>query len=1075
MNKILPLWKKYWPFIIILLIETVLFIRNYIPGTNLVGWDNLYPELDFPLNIQRSFFAIWQEYRGLGVIDGMSHAANLAHYLFLFLLSFFLPQNLLRYVFIFLTHLLGGIGMYLLINYLIRKVVHLQNVRASLIPWLSLIGALFYQYNLATVQMFYLPFELFTVHFSAIPWTILTLLNYLESPSRKSFFFLFLTVILTTPQAHVPSIYLVMAFIITVILLYKLIVSKGKDIKVVLSALMLVILTNSFWGIPYIYSTIKQAKTIAQSKNNQMGTDDIFFRNQAFGDFNSTALLQGLTLDFVQYDYQKGKSDFMFEPWKIHLANPIVVVFSCIFFILAGWGLVYAFLLKIKSSYPFVILFIFSFLILGNDIPVLKLFSQFLHTYIPYFHNVFRFVFTKFSLLYSSMYSIFLVMGLLGILEMFKEFRSRKIGYGFVFPLFVLIFYTSSPSFNGNFFYSNLRVKIPDDYTSTFNFFRTQDSNSRIAVLPLPWYWAWTQNSWGTIGSGFTWFGIPQALLDRAFDPWSNYNENFYWELNQAVYGSNQQQLINVLKKYQVGWLMFDRSIISPPSYKALNIGEIDRLLEATLIIHHQRDFGKVSIYKVDELNDSNSYVSLQNKLPVVGPEYERNNYDRAFGDAGNYLVNTAGSNIKSDLYFPFRSLFSGRMQEELEFQVRQKDGYFSFTANIPKNLEGQKISIPHFNDLELVDMDEANLTATGSASPQMYIDGQYISDIDNRGDFESFVTQLKEGIMELRIPNVKGYFSYDSVDDLKLKEYQAKNCDDFRSGEFSLERFIINQTDVLKLSSINSSNCLDIELPNLSHKYGYLLTVESRNDTGKSLFFAVINKETKKTDLETYLPEDNSTGNDPLKSYFIIPPMKPFGLGYTLHFDNISIGRMETINELGRISINPIPYKLLTSLRIEKNNYSVNQTLSYPKENLEVVHPNPSLYQITIDPRKLTQINNLTLTLSQSYDKGWKAYYIKLKDQNSKFKSTLIQLFPFFFGQEINDHVMVNNWENGWNISDNIKQITNNKDPITIMIVYLPQYLEYIGFILMGVGILIILFYPKTMNVENNLNRQNL
>ncbi len=106
--------------LILAVLEFVLFATNYTPGTRLYGWDNILPELNFSLNLKRNLFAVWQEYRGVGLLDGMAHAANLVHTIFIFIFSFVLPTSLLRYVFHFLMHFLGGVGIFFLLNRLFR-------------------------------------------------------------------------------------------------------------------------------------------------------------------------------------------------------------------------------------------------------------------------------------------------------------------------------------------------------------------------------------------------------------------------------------------------------------------------------------------------------------------------------------------------------------------------------------------------------------------------------------------------------------------------------------------------------------------------------------------------------------------------------------------------------------------------------------------------------------------------------------------------------------------------------------------------------------------------------------------
>jgi len=93
---------------------------------------------------------------------------------------------------------------------------------------------------------------------------------------------------------------------------------------------------------------------------------------------------------------------------------------------------------------------------------------------------------------------------------------------------------------------------------------------------------------------------------------------------------------------------------------------------------------------------------------------------------------------------------------------------------------------------------------------------------------------------------------------------------------------------------------------------------------------------------------------------------------------------------------------------------------------------------------------NFATLVLSQAYHPGWQAYQFSI--------------FNFQFSKL--EHVLVNNWENGWQIKSNIKdeiaktQIKNQKDQDlknneTIYIFFWPQALEFLGFgVMAGFGV---------------------
>jgi len=80
---------------------------------------------------------------------------------------------------------------------------------------------------------------------------------------------------------------------------------------------------------------------------------------------------------------------------------------------------------------------------------------------------------------------------------------------------------------------------------------------------------------------------------------------------------------------------------------------------------------------------------------------------------------------------------------------------------------------------------------------------------------------------------------------------------------------------------------------------------------------------------------------------------------------------------------------------------------------------------------------------LSQSFNSGWKAYGVN----KLNFVS---EIFPFAFGKEIKQHILVNNWENGWILEP-------KNDNRNIIIIYLPQYLEYLGFVTLIIPVLIV------------------
>ena len=127
--------------LLLTLIIAIVCVLNYTPGTWLTGWDNLHPEFDFKMNVMRSIFSVWQEYQGLGLLAGMAHASDLPRQLFLWGISFIIPDSLLRYFFQFLMLYVGTIGSYVFLKKIIQN------------RFISFLGALFYLLNLQLLNL----------------------------------------------------------------------------------------------------------------------------------------------------------------------------------------------------------------------------------------------------------------------------------------------------------------------------------------------------------------------------------------------------------------------------------------------------------------------------------------------------------------------------------------------------------------------------------------------------------------------------------------------------------------------------------------------------------------------------------------------------------------------------------------------------------------------------------------------------------------------------------------------------------------------------------------------------------
>jgi len=1012
--------QRIIPIFFLVLIFVAVFLTNYIPGTWLSGWDNLMTELNPLMNLKRAFFGVWQEYQGLGLLAGMGHSSDLFRQFFLWVLSFVFPTNFLRYLFHFLMLFIGPLGIFFLIKNFI-----LEKSDENLKSWGAFVGSLFYLFNLATLQAFYVPLEVCSVHFAFLPWLFFGVLNFLQNKDRKSLLRLVVINLLAVAQGVVITFFFVYFLALSVVLIVYFCQNR-KTWKRILAIYLLTFCLNAFWLLPNLYFGAKNVGINLEAKINIMSTEDIFLKNKKYGNLENVLLLKGFWFSNLENNnWETG--DLMMRPWVNHLEKQYILGIGYLMSFLSIFGIFAAIKSKNRKCLLFLPVFLLSFIFLANDTPMFSFLAKLLYK-LPLFSQIFRFPFMKFSILAAFCLAIFYSVGFVFISSFLKKKKLSKLPVFLIFSFLPIIFLY--PIFQGKLFFSKERVKIPNEYFQIFAFFKSQDKNTRVANFPQSDFWGWTNYKWGYYsGSGFLWYGIEQPILDRAFDPWSNYNENYYWEISSALYSKNKTLFEKVLEKYQVSWLLVDGNVIDPSSAKALFLDELEEMIEQDDRMTGNSEqsrgkfelmetFGKIKIYKVNLETEVEDFVYLAEDLPVIN-SYDWGNKDVGFEEFGDYEV----GDDNYDTYYPFRSLFTGRKTDELDVEIKDFGDRFVFKKQLPEGLTGYKLIVPPYDGNELIEIDKNDLTKVKYIIPTV---------------------EIVDDTLQVIIPKVKGLFGAE-IDPTKV-DLETNNCNLLSKGEVKNEI-----TDVLTLTAKDANNCSAVFwLPDLSHKYGYLISAETKNISGKSLLFWLENLTNRKADMELYL----DSARRPLAgtNYLIQPPMAQDGLGYTLHFDNISIGNEQTINELGKISVNPIPYDFLMGLKLtgESGGVNVLNLQGVIASHLRVKHPNPAAYEVKV---KEPIAENTTLVLSQAFHEGWKAYEV-----SSIKYSVFREFFAPILGKEIKEHVVVNNWGNGWMLQDN-RMTGISEQSRTIVLVFWPQYLEYAGFGLMGIAIVISLY----------------
>lgn len=718
---------------IILLIISLL---NFPWGVSFVGWDSITPESNIWINIRRAFTAMWQENYGVGLLSGHGFAATLPHSLIILFLMW-LPEEAIRPFFTFLCLFIGVNGIYVLLHYILTHVeLHTRRFE-RLLPVIALIAALYYALNLGTVQMFYIQLEAFIIHFAALPWLFYTTIWYIRQPSRKKLFVVFVVHVFASGQGFIPPLFVAYSFAFGIFALLYLYFER-EHWKMYLQRFVIVgvifTLVNLYWLIPLGYYTATRSDVYLNSYNNIMSTPDFISLNKKYGDIEDVPLIRGFIFQGAQLT-KNNSLELVFKPWLDHLALPGVSLFGYTFFLLAVAGFVASFVyFKDLLTRSLSGVFLFFFTGLTTNFFPFSILTDLLQNYMPIYRQAFRAAFTKFSIGVSFSYSLFLALGILALFLYLKRYKKMQyFAYGTVAILGISLLLFSFPTFQGKYLYGEAKLTIPPAYDQLAGFFEDK-GDIRIGELPQDCPEGWYHQNWGYIGSGFLWYSTEQPYLSRTFDVWSNYNENYYWELMQAVRQEDVQAVDRLFAKYDVRYVVYDQSRLhcrTPKAYEPNR--EIFREL-ATLPNYEKRAEFKeglqLPIYVFERTNTPRGYVSGLINPKTAGPEFNWNEKDVAYRELGSYVTTP-----DPDYFYPFRSLFGKRRTGELEADLTASSSALTTTVDV-SDAAGTFLRIPSFQETEeAIPVQVAITNATSSANvsltymtPEIKVDGKRLS-----------------------------------------------------------------------------------------------------------------------------------------------------------------------------------------------------------------------------------------------------------------------------------------------------------------------------------------------------------
>lgn len=1052
-------WYEWvWPLVLVAVVGYVA-VANFRPGVWMTGWDTLHPEFDFGLNLMRMIFGVWREDQGVGAIAAHSHMADLPRILVMWLMARVVPVISVRYLYVILCLILGPMGMYGWLRWGMFKEKKGWWVGAG-----AMLAGLAYLFNLGTLQHFVVVFEMFAVAYAALPFWFWFAWRWIKTKKKKWLWCFFVAQVLSTPMAYASLLWYasIAGFIVYLFgLCFSHITNLKSIFRVITRSLVLgliVIAANAFWILPNGYFVLSgAAEKVSQAKINRLFSPEAFLLNKGYGRIADAAILKNFLFNWTLYDYDDQKFEPMLQDWIYHLNKPGVTEIGYGVAVLAVGGMLLSWVKQEKRWGGLWLAGGLGLVMLINMNPPFESMFAYLRNNLPLFKEGLRFPFTKFSLLFMVvLYTYFGAFWVYG-LELVNKIRYAGAVLGLVVVMAVAtgLSYYGQPMFEGKLIDKEIVNLIPERYFELFDFLKQQPVKGRLAVLPIQTLWGWEYFDWGFQGPGFLWFGIPQPVLVRDFDRWSSYNENFYREMSTAVYARDVGLMNQTLRKYGVEWLVWDKSMVDPGgSRKGLNEKWIEQAVAGSGIIKAVKSWDEeLGLYQVEGAGLGEG-VGVNEMLAVVETSEGKQRVDEVYIQERDYVEEKEGERI----IYPLADLSSEELKEvewgESELVIRRHLGLIEGRYDLVLPQGGEEMySEPK------VSYDQAN----NELVVRLLIDGRMIEDWEkNRGKQESF------------------------------------NCDLFSRGAATKE---VDKSGVVYTAVNGGSSCDYFGFSGLFFDQGYVVRLAGENRMGRGLKFYWNSQATNRSEIEELLDEAKFD-----KTFVVLPQRHLSGEvgGYVLNLETRSIGGEVAETKVGWLEIADFPYDWLKQIKlVPRKSLNFNPPVGGQISNIklqsnirieELEKWGTSHYRVTISTESQApsiKNNEGLVVLGQGYDIGWNAYAFSQNNQipNYKFQtisniknriSKLRRIVVPWWGGEKLEHVRVNGWENGWRINSNLKGQKSNlevkgQDEVMerneqktinneqeIMIVFWPQYLEWLGFGLMGIGIVVLWVIPN-------------
>ncbi|MBI4973295.1 hypothetical protein HZC27_01660 [Candidatus Roizmanbacteria bacterium] len=1070
------------PLFFVVLVAVVIAFQNIDIHTYYSGWDNVHPEFNLSQYAKRVFFGAWLEYQGMGAPAAQGHLAEIPRLPIIAILKLIVPDNLNRYFFIFLMFLTGGIGMYF---YLVQAWLKKDSAIRS--KWIACLCAIFYLLNIITLQQFYISFEMFTVQFAFLPFLLLSIHALHTRISSKNALLFILVQLLIAPSAHTPTLFYLGA-VFSLIYSFFLSFRRGVSgfflaLKMMMIVGVLTFIANSYWILPNLYYLFHDSKYVTQSVANQLfGMESIWSIRQA-GDLKSFLTGIHYLFSWKVFNFGSLQHEYIFGVWIPHLTQYLAQLLLVSFTLFAIIGFVLTIFKPKKGSkrWGMVLMGIVSAVAIWMGVFLPPSLVDYIYRS-KTVQEIFRNPFTKFSIIFTFAFTVFLSHFYEIVIEKIKRVFSRRfsliISVVIFFSSILSIIYIALPSFQGNFISDKLKISYPSEYSEMFNYLNTRPQNLRVLELPfftqdgwVTFNWSQNGNANGYQGVGFYFFGFPQPLITPDFGRWSETTDFFYSELKYALNNKDTHQLRSIFNKYKIDLVLVDEAAIDKYKQK-YNYEAVHQALSSigyTVAWHKNL----ISIYE-KPFTQNESKLIVPSQITKIHADLDRVRRDYVYESVGDYVTS---EEKKADVMYPFMGLTKLQSNdvvfENNKATLNKEVAPNNYQIGIPgskDNIYTTIATVSYKNRQIQIKFPETTIITNSTSTKLPQLENIFL-DIDK--DYDSIIVwfnsrsytlirnQTIYAVISVQIDKPLELFigdnTKDNVEIVKTSRYysavwkqlnndinitspntssikiqtafqmisadfgknKSENCDQYNQGNIHTDTFPDNH--ILYRAEESGVNCNHYAFNEALIDYPYLMHISGKNILGRSIkFFANYEMENTITD-EYLMPEGlyNTTLN-------LLPLKSNNKSVYTTNWETRSFGKT-SINELDSIKIIPFQIDRISQIGIRKN--GANKPMDNPVKEIKVVPFQNFFYSVNLK----CQTTSCFVGINQSYDDLWIAI-----DNNFRLLN----------------HLRYNNWANLWQ--------TNNSTNIAI--IYIPEVISLIGisFLCMFCAILLIRLFNK-------------